>query len=587
MSTSRDGNPDPLPPARAPRELHPVLARQLRRAGLGDDTQGWTVGLAGLLEVVSQSYADHDRDRYLMGRSQTLASDELMALNRELDQHRSRLRGLLRLSSDWLWEMNQYGRFTHVSDDLQERTKIDPATILGQAIDSTGPLRTDPEQLSRLRHHLTTRSAFRDLSFTVDDGRGNVVYMKISGEPVEAEGDSVTGGFRGVADDVTSAVKAERRTQDAARHAVESQLAFTSRLLSANPTAMFVRDDHGRFTMVNQAWLSLTGLTEAEVIGRTSLELFVPGSPWHSDSDHEMFQATGRSQREIHLERPDGTGADVLITKVAFSQTNGRPGGCIGSIVDITEFREAQRVIQAARHTAEDANRAKEEFIANISHELRTPLQAIIGFSELGGSRTRDHPRWNDMFMSIHNAGMRMLTLVNALLDLSKASDIHSSMEIGPRDLQPLVTEVINELWPLARNREITIRSELEPDRLVADVDEFRIQQVLRNVLANAIRFSPTPGQIDIEGSVQADGSIQISVRDHGPGIPIAELDTIFDPFVQSSRTRDGSGGTGLGLTISRKIMDAHAGRISAANATGGGTRITLVLPSSGGRQAR
>jgi PAS domain S-box-containing protein len=559
-------------------ELHRLLSRQLRRLGHGvapDALSG--APLAALLKAVSQAYSEFERNHYLLDRSLGIAAEEQGTLNKELERHRAQLRRLLALSSDWVWEMNHLGRFTQVSEDVEERVGVHFSSILGQRLATTGLLVSDAAQIRALAQHLATRTAFRDITFSVVDRAGNTRYMKITGEPVEGGGQRIS--FRGVADDVTSAVEAERRAQDAARRAVEAQLAFASRLLDVNPTPMFVKDTEDRFTMVNPAWLALIGLPADMVIGRTSAQWFDADSPWLATDDTEALRLHGRSQREVRFARPDGQVRDVMITKVSFVVANEQPGGIIGSIVDVTEFKEAQRVTQAAKVVAEEANRAKEEFIANVSHELRTPLQSIIGFSELGVTRTRDQPRWNDMFQSIHNAGGRMLTLVNALLDLSKASDIHTALEIRTRDLQPLVAEVCDELWPLTQNRGVAISVGLQPGQLHAAVDAFRIQQVLRNVIANALRFSPSPGLIDIEGGTTDEGGSFVAIRDHGPGIPPAELDAIFEPFVQSSRTRDGSGGTGLGLTISRKIMDVHGGRISAANADGGGARIVLVFP--------
>ena len=115
---------------------------------------------------------------------------------------------------------------------------------------------------------------------------------------------------------------------------------------------------------------------------------------------------------------------------------------------------------------------------------------------------------------------------------------------------------------------------------LWASGDAFRLQQVLRNVLANAIRFAPSGSSITVDWEAEPGGAHHISVRDHGPGIPPQELDSIFEAFVQSSRTKDGSGGTGLGLAICRKIMDGHAGRIHARNHPDGGAVFDILLPA-------
>jgi signal transduction histidine kinase len=207
-------------------------------------------------------------------------------------------------------------------------------------------------------------------------------------------------------------------------------------------------------------------------------------------------------------------------------------------------------------------------------------LQSIIGYSELGTTRAKEHPRWQEMFKDIHAGGHRMLTLVNELLDLAKAGDMSSSLKLGRHDLAVLADEVARELWPLARQRGVQIVLAAMPQPLWVQVDGFRMQQVIRNVLANALRFSPAGSCIEIDGGGCAEG-VLLRVRDHGPGIPPGELDLIFDAFVQSSRTRDGSGGTGLGLTICRKIMAALQGRIDAAHADGGGALINIHLPAA------
>jgi hypothetical protein len=247
-------------------------------------------------------------------------------------------------------------------------------------------------------------------------------------------------------------------------------------------------------------------------------------------------------------------------------------GHTVGFRIDITD-------LVRARDVAERARQAQSEFIATISHELRTPLQAITGFSDLGMHFALDQPRFHAMFTDIHAGGMRMLRLVNGLLDNAKIDGSAGSLQLRRSDVARLATEVAGELRTLAAGRQLHIVLPDPLPRLEAEVDAFRITQVLRNVLANAIRFAPVGSAIDIQCLDRGAAGIEIAVRDHGPGIPEAELESVFDAFVQSSRTRDGSGGTGLGLTISRKIMAAHGGSIVAAHAAGGGAVFRLQLP--------
>lgn len=253
-------------------------------------------------------------------------------------------------------------------------------------------------------------------------------------------------------------------------------------------------------------------------------------------------------------------------------------GHTVGFRIDITD-------LVRATEAAERAHRAQTEFIATISHELRTPLQSIIGFSELGQVFAAPQPSLRGMFDDIHAGGQRMLRLVNGLLDVFKLDGSVGSLVLSRCDLTLLVGEVIRELDPISTTRQVALRLQGGGTPLWVEADAFRLQQVLRNVLANALRFAPAGSTVEI--ACRADGDeVIVAIRDHGPGIPPDELESIFDAFVQSSRTRDGSGGTGLGLTICRKIMSAHGGRITAANAPSGGACITLGLPGVAARGA-
>lgn len=147
--------------------------------------------------------------------------------------------------------------------------------------------------------------------------------------------------------------------------------------------------------------------------------------------------------------------------------------------------------------------------------------------------------------------------------------------------MRDLVQDVVAELQMMFDRKGLAIEVELGRAPLVSKVDPTRFLQVMRNVLSNAIKFSPQSSAIDISASAPDEETIQIRIRDHGPGIPPQELETIFDAFVQSSKTRDGSGGTGLGLAICRKIVTAHGGEIHATNAQGGGSIFHISLPSA------
>lgn len=161
--------------------------------------------------------------------------------------------------------------------------------------------------------------------------------------------------------------------------------------------------------------------------------------------------------------------------------------------------------------------------------------------------RGRQQEKLAAMVSDIHASGQRMLALVHDLLDVSKIESTVGTMPLERTDLRALVREVAHE------------------------VDPMHFQQVVRNVPAHAIKFSPFHGRIELSGQALPSGELHLSVRDRGPGIPPDEIEHVFEAFVQSSRTKDGSGGTGLGLAICRRILEAHGGRIHAEKLPGGG----------------
>ena len=229
------------------------------------------------------------------------------------------------------------------------------------------------------------------------------------------------------------------------------------------------------------------------------------------------------------------------------------------------------------------ANQAKSEFLANMSHELRTPLHSILSFASFGTKKTCANAKPEkllDYFNRIKNSGKTLLELLNDLLDLAKLESGKAMFAFEPSDLGILVRTVTNELDTLLSERNLSIRHERSKFDGKVTLDAERIKQVLRNLLNNAIKFSPEGGTIDVSVCCVA-GSVRVSVCDQGPGIPQDELEAVFDKFIQSSKTKTGAGGTGLGLAICLKIVTAHKGRIWAQNRPGGGAVFSFEIPLS------
>ena len=191
------------------------------------------------------------------------------------------------------------------------------------------------------------------------------------------------------------------------------------------------------------------------------------------------------------------------------------------------------------------------------------------------------------MFDDIHASGKRMLALVNDLLDVAKIESTVGAFHLERLDLRSLLREAGREFEPMLAAKQLRLVLQAGDEPLLAKVDPLRFGQVLRNVIANAVKFSPERGLIELSGEINDYGETQICIRDQGPGIPEAELERVFEAFVQSSQTKDGSGGTGLGLAICKKIVQAHGGQIHAENASGGGCIFLITLPARGFAETR
>lgn len=243
-------------------------------------------------------------------------------------------------------------------------------------------------------------------------------------------------------------------------------------------------------------------------------------------------------------------------------------------------LRAARDTAVVAHREANQANRAKSEFLANMSHELRTPLHGILAFTEFGlGEPT---PAWRadveGYFERIQTCGQTLLHLLNELLDISKLEVGKMVFEFERTDVGEALRAAGEQFAGDLSDRDVQIRFGGTQPPILAEIDRRKMVQVFGNLMSNAIKFAPEGSTIDVLVE-RSDEVLEIEVRDRGPGIPEEEFETVFDKFVQSSRTASGAGGTGLGLAISRQIVEAHHGKIWARNHTRGGAVFSLCLP--------
>lgn len=345
---------------------------------------------------------------------------------------------------------------------------------------------------------------------------------------------------------------------------------------------LFIIDRDGRILETNQRACAYLGYSRDEIL-----------SMWVWDIEVGMDQTEilgvlrdAEPGRTLMFEgmhrRADGSAFPVDIRGQMFIE-DGRRKFMVNAR-DVTAVKETERAMISARVDAENANRAKSDFIANVSHELRTPLNAIIGFSQILNQEMlgpMGHARYGEYANDIHNSGQHLLTVITDILDLSKIEAGKETLQENEIDLETLVDEAVNLSFGEAVSRSISLdRSDpIGPIRLRGD--KVKLRRVLINLLSNAVKYTLPGGVVGIAADLDAPGRrLVLRVRDDGPGMSGEEVQRAFDAFQRlDPRVRDGAAGTGLGLPIARKLCELHGGDLTLESAPGKGTVAIVMLP--------
>jgi signal transduction histidine kinase len=344
-----------------------------------------------------------------------------------------------------------------------------------------------------------------------------------------------------------------------------------------------VFDSRGRLIAWNSRFCELLELPPDLTVGAPLRDILmlqaIRGDFGRDDPSAEVTKRLELFYRDVPTtkERVTPRGRILQISRRAM------PDGAIVSVYsDVTDLKASERKLIQARSQAEMANHAKSEFLANMSHELRTPLNAIIGFSEIIAHELfgpLGNEKYLDYMKDIHKSSLHLLAIINDVLDMSKIEAGKLELSKEPLNIRHLIGEVIRMMREWAESRSIEMVTKLPVEEVEIWADERAMKQIFLNLMSNAIKFSRDGGQVCIRVVSDEPGLAVVEFEDHGIGMTEEELERALQPFGQAkpSTTRN-YGGTGLGLPITKGLIEAHGGKLAIESRADQGTIARISL---------
>lgn len=498
-----------------------------------------------------------------------------------LEESERRFRDVADAASDWVWETDEEDRFVYHSERFALCYGPDYAKTYGKRRHELAAEDTSTPRWATQREQMAEHRPFRDFVYTIATATGPRI-VRVSGLPRFGP-DGRFLGYRGAGSDITAQVEAEREARSARERLFES--------INVLLDCFVMWDPQDRLMMCNADYAALyPGLD------------VVPGLPFSAVVDHvagrlaERFDgfdsALWRRERIALHQACDGEAREMLHFDGRWFRMVERrtsEGFIVSVLTDVTQIKRVQVEASEARALAEAANLAKSEFLSRMSHELRTPLNSVLGFGQLMLFNRKDplSDKQQEYIRLILKSGEHLLSLINEVLDLSRIEAGKMELSIEPVDIAEVVEECLSLMEAQAEKRQVTMVNQLPGLALPrALADRTRVRQAVLNLVSNAIKYNREGGQVTLSASV-GQGCVRLDVADTGQGIPADRLRELFVPFSRLGADARAIEGTGIGLSLTKRLIDLMGGRIGVSSEAGTGSVFWFELPVEAADPAR
>lgn len=423
-----------------------------------------------------------------------------------------------------------------------------------------------------------TKSGTKSLAITTSHGSEVPIEARLFSTPWDGESALVL-MLAGTA----GQERGRQPPSDSATGVAEAEIRELHSILDTAIDGVVLVDREGRVISINRSAETLFGYQGPELSGLPFAGLFTPESQRIAfDTLDRLNRDNGPANegREVSGRGREGAAIPLFMT---MGKVAGRTDKLVAVFRNIADWKKAEQDLLNAKRQAERASSAKSDFLAKISHEIRTPLNAILGFSEVM-IEERFGPVGNDRYKQylrdIHSSGEHLISLLNDLLDLSKIEAGKLDLNFASLDLNELTQQCVALMQPQANRARIIIRTALSSALPPVLADARSVRQIALNLLSNSIKFTGAGGQVIVSTAVNDSGEVVLRVRDTGAGMSEKDIAIALEPFRQlATSVRFGSGGTGLGLPLTKALAEANRATFNIKSAVNAGTLIEVVFP--------